>query len=262
MLSQHEPNNIDANEISGLQQLAKKYWAAYTDAYADSLKNFKKDKKLLSLYVYTTYSVYSMNLITESNEFNQKLYRLFNISEERDEGKLFAPNLKYLADELSNKILEKNNLTFTELFHPYKCPNPEEFVKANFSQHEEKFIEQVNKRLINSSREKHDANLQILAALNKYISRIKGYKNSPDGYQSGFNFFKESQALNREANYRLAKYLRDRINDRQDITSILYNLNKTRKQLMMDEHGKEMDLRGINSNELNEAIDLAIKLTR
>ncbi len=109
----------------------------------------------------------------------------------------------------------------------------------------------------------------IKQSLDNYILRIEQYKSSASkeiDFSHGFWFFKESRALNRKANYLLAKELLKKLNP-SDGKSQKWpdefnseNIMKIRSNLI---HSKNLDKspayteRGVNSTELNKVIKQA-----
>lgn len=106
---------------------------------------------------------------------------------------------------------------------------------------------------------------ELIEGLQKYINRIKSYKDIHNSekldFSYGFRFFKSSQAINREANYHLAKILLKKLEKtKESITSIFEHIEEKRntiikeKELFLKPHFKN---RGINSDELNTLINSA-----
>ena len=98
---------------------------------------------------------------------------------------------------------------------------------------------------------------KLISDLQKYITRVESYKNFTDG----FWFFRSSRAINREANYRLAKsLLQDCQDPHKNISSIFHNVDNKRFDIIQ-QHGlfKRTDYanRGINSTDLNKIITAA-----
>jgi hypothetical protein len=97
--------------------------------------------------------------------------------------------------------------------------------------------------------------------LYSYIERIEtyGFEDGALNFSHGFQFFKESRALNREANYRFAKALiaEYEAGDSAKFSLMLNAATEQRNaiirdyQLYMDPNFKD---RGINSKELKKAI--------
>lgn len=105
-----------------------------------------------------------------------------------------------------------------------------------------------------------DDNLALAEDLQKYIERIrrsaltdmskKSHEYSID-FKFGFRFFRDSQAVNRQANYQLACELRDGLLARENIATLFSrtNISKIRNQFK--------HTLGINSAELNAVINKA-----
>lgn len=98
---------------------------------------------------------------------------------------------------------------------------------------------------------------ELVGDLEKYISRIEEYKGN---YAHGFWFFAAptSRAINRQANYELAKWLRDELRGGAVIAQAFSDVEKQRTALIK---AKGLDKlpgyveRGIHSRQLNDVID-------
>lgn len=108
---------------------------------------------------------------------------------------------------------------------------------------------------------------KLIDALDNYITRIEKHKDSTNqpNFAYGFWHHKNSRAINREANYLLAKELQSELrSSNKDIESIFNGANQTRDIIigknglfMKDDYTK----RSINSRELNKIINLAKEST-
>lgn len=109
----------------------------------------------------------------------------------------------------------------------------------------------------------------IKKSLENYIHRIEQYKSSESkeiNFSHGFWFFKQSRAINRKANYLLAKELLKKLNPSEDTKQkwpdefISKNIIKIRSNLIrsknLDESPDYVE-RGVNSAELNKVIKQA-----
>lgn len=111
----------------------------------------------------------------------------------------------------------------------------------------------------------------LIADLKKYISRIQRHPNlelnstSKFDFSYGFWFYKNSRAINREANYYLAKELLKKLEETEQplsIQSIFDSLDEERAKIFVEHHmiGRvDCKIRGINSAELNGIIRRARK---
>ena len=119
-------------------------------------------------------------------------------------------------------------------------------------------------------KKENDAKQKLITRLQAYVAKIDGYGDSQDKFAYGFSFFcipiLPSRALNREANYLLAKRLIIELNDpTKHIEAVFNNLAAKRDSEILQNHTiKEIEsnLRGINSSDLNAVIDEAKKFTR
>lgn len=110
----------------------------------------------------------------------------------------------------------------------------------------------------------------LIAALEKYIARIERHMNrkamnEPD-FAHGFWHHKQSRAANREANYYLAKYLLERLQETRDLIELIFDdIDGKRRDVILE---KNIQLRpyyknrGINSSELNDIIADASRYAR
>lgn len=112
---------------------------------------------------------------------------------------------------------------------------------------------------------------QLIHELNAYIKRIDLNKKSetPD-FARGFLFFKNSRAINREANYALANYLLEQLisTEQKSIATLFEDLMQRRSQLrnaILIHHGLEGKPGypdwGIQSTELKQIIEKAKRLS-
>ncbi len=111
-----------------------------------------------------------------------------------------------------------------------------------------------------------DANRRdaLIADLQKYINRINPTNTAKPDFSHGFWFFKNSRALNREANYYLAKELLNELTNEsgETIEAIFDRTNVNGRRFdLMDTHGILQNPnyvnRGIRSAELNSIINKA-----
>lgn len=103
---------------------------------------------------------------------------------------------------------------------------------------------------------------QLMQSLRDYISRIESHKK-PGGqidFAYGFHFYKNSQAINREANYLLAKQMLEQLSEPSNKIENIFNakaISASRSLLASEHHlttrADYVD-RGINSSDLNEII--------
>lgn len=94
---------------------------------------------------------------------------------------------------------------------------------------------------------------ELIDDLQRYINRINpGKKLNLDeiNFQAGFRFFKESQATNRRANYRLALYLMNELTNRKNSIEAVFEQHEM-NQLRINFGAT----RKINSDELNNIIE-------
>lgn len=110
-----------------------------------------------------------------------------------------------------------------------------------------------------------EANKQsIINALDKYIKKIESHskENQPD-FSHGFLFFKQSRAINREANYLLAKKLHSDLSNGQSMTETFSEITKQRDTVIADKrlfNKSNYVHRDIHSSELNNIIKKAEKI--
>lgn len=96
--------------------------------------------------------------------------------------------------------------------------------------------------------------------LNNYINRIEVIQNK--NFSHGFLFFKQSRAMNRQANYLLAQSFLQQLNEGSPLHAIFSHINEQRNRLI---HKNDLDAnsnRGINSRHLNRVIVTAQKYVR
>jgi hypothetical protein len=113
--------------------------------------------------------------------------------------------------------------------------------------------------------------IELVKQLNRYIDRVESHKieegnrKGKINYAHNFSFFEKPRAINRKANYQLAKQLRDELERGTEVATIFSNrksIEKKRKNLMTE---KQLTLpwwyrtRGINSDDLNAVIETALK---
>ena len=110
---------------------------------------------------------------------------------------------------------------------------------------------------------------QLITRLKRYIHRIESHKdtfekNRPN-FTHGFWFFSESRAVNREANYHLAKQLLNKLERGDDtIENIFDDIIAQRNEVIGQNinHAHRKHIRGINSAELNSIIQDATENRR
>jgi len=108
-----------------------------------------------------------------------------------------------------------------------------------------------------SSQQERVVSTELIASLERYVNRIEGYHGH---YGQDFCFFPASRAINREANYYLAKWLLDTIkNTDSDIAHLFSDASLKEQRLkLINQHQLNLRpdyvARGINSTELNEVI--------
>lgn len=108
----------------------------------------------------------------------------------------------------------------------------------------------------------------LIQQLTDYINRIQSHKNNQgkNDYTYGFWFFTDSRALNRRANYKLAKQFHKELNNGSSISSVFLNFPAKRAKLKDKASGKKLNEspdyveRGINSKALNTIIKTALKI--
>lgn len=117
-----------------------------------------------------------------------------------------------------------------------------------------------------------DENLvnEVIKKLQKYIDRISSYhvRNAMDiNFKHGFLFFRESRALNRKANYKLAVELKEELEKRGDgfkntkgIKDLFSDCSINEKRKSYIKKLPDYVERGIKSGELNGIINGARKL--
>ncbi|MBA2655708.1 MAG: hypothetical protein H0U70_01840 [Tatlockia sp.] len=97
----------------------------------------------------------------------------------------------------------------------------------------------------------------IISKLTSYIERIESQRSEGGiDFTYGFWFFSDSRAINREANYCLAKTLRDKLCDGKSLESVFSDADKTRALIVNRNFSKNPNYtdRGLNSSELNSII--------
>ena len=106
---------------------------------------------------------------------------------------------------------------------------------------------------------------ELMQDLKNYINRIKGYADKKTGkinFSHGFIFFRQSQALNRMANYKLASALLGRLKKGEPLHAVFSNIDEQRS-LLIAKHGlnkrENYVERGIHSTTLNAIIRKANK---
>ena len=102
----------------------------------------------------------------------------------------------------------------------------------------------------------------IIDALEKYINRIESHsKNGNEiNFSHRFWFFKQSRAINREANYLLAKKLHNDLLEGKSISETFSETTEQRNNIIADNKlftKPDYVNRGINSSELNNIIKKA-----
>ena len=88
----------------------------------------------------------------------------------------------------------------------------------------------------------------LINQLDNYISRINGYgKKDKEKFQHGFWVMKKSRAGNRQANYKLAEYLRDQLQKGASMSEIFSqnNLFTLRQQYGATRNIHSSELKGI-----------------
>lgn len=107
--------------------------------------------------------------------------------------------------------------------------------------------------------------MRLIEKLNAYIERIESYiSRDKTAFSSGFWFFAASRAINREANYLLAKELKQQLMSGMLITEVFSDVASRRNNIIDKYHlNNKPDFvdRGINSNELNDIINQAKNFT-
>lgn len=98
--------------------------------------------------------------------------------------------------------------------------------------------------------------------LTAYIKRVKSFKNDNNtiNFAAGFDFFAASRAINREANYKLAKALLAELNQGIDVNTVFDQdyINETRKNIVIKLDRDDYVERGINGK-MSEIINFAMK---
>jgi GTPase SAR1 family protein len=98
----------------------------------------------------------------------------------------------------------------------------------------------------------------LIRNLTAYINRIELNKNSGKiDFSSEFCFFAASRAINREANYLLAKKLLEQLQQGYEISNVFQDVEGIRRQIIIDYKlydRPDYAERGCNSSELNEII--------
>lgn len=112
----------------------------------------------------------------------------------------------------------------------------------------------------------------LIAKLTAYLNRIKKYSSSSGSqnqinFSYGFYHHARSRGLNRQANYYLAEFLKDKLLNEPEtaIGEIFKNVNATRLTIIKEKNidrQKDYVNRGINSDELNDIIKLAEKIAK
>lgn len=106
----------------------------------------------------------------------------------------------------------------------------------------------------------------LVRDLNKYIMRIESQKDSLNNtnFYYGFWVWKKSRAINREANYHLAKKLLEMLHDsNESITSIFAKTEELRAKIIIEHNlflRHDYKNRGIHSTELNKIINTGMSL--
>lgn len=98
---------------------------------------------------------------------------------------------------------------------------------------------------------------ELVNDLQKYITTIEGYK---ENYAYGFWFAPSSRAINRQANYELAKWLRNQLQGGATIDDTFSDVESQRTTLLQTKGLDKLPdyvARGINSKELNNVIEKA-----
>lgn len=96
---------------------------------------------------------------------------------------------------------------------------------------------------------------QLTVQLQNYIHRIKITQKSDFSY--GFWFFKQSRAMNRQANYELAKVLLEELTHEKPLNETFADIEQRRMHLIQLHRLNEKDNHGINSDELLKILTTA-----
>lgn len=215
----------------------------------------------------------------KSNEAIQRIVSLLSVSRPEEGEEVFEEKLNQLIQNLNynKEAASPRDFRLESIIECVEAKNQKRST-LNSGQRPTISLEPAPESILNPdnsvaaskvSQEKID---RITQALQAYVARIDGYGEETVKYRSNlsFSFFQDSQAVNREANYQLAKaliQLVEQANGDLNRLQMIFSADQIKQQRNTIIGERNLAAKasphynlGIHSERLNEAIDLAKQL--